>query len=81
MYVIAGVSGRTGAVVADTLLSQGKQVRVIVRNAEKGAAWQKKGAEVAVAELGDVAAMTKARPQPKRIKRPRRPDDRQRDLF
>ncbi len=60
MYVIAGVSGRTGAVVADTLLSQGKQVRVIVRNAEKGAAWQKKGAEVAVAELGDVAAMTKA---------------------
>lgn len=60
MYVIAGVSGRTGAVVADTLLSQGKQVRVIVRDAEKGAAWKKKGAEVAVADLGDVAAMTKA---------------------
>ncbi|MBL8936313.1 MAG: NmrA family NAD(P)-binding protein [Archangium sp.] len=60
MYVIAGVSGHTGAVVADTLLSQGKKVRVIVRNAEKGAAWQKKGAEVAVADLGDVAAMTKA---------------------
>lgn len=35
-------------------------MRVIVRNAEKGAAWQKKGAEVAVADLGDVAAMTKA---------------------
>lgn len=60
MYVIAGVSGHTGAVVADTLLSQGKKVRVIVRNAEKGAAWQKKGAEVAIADLGDVAAMTKA---------------------
>lgn len=60
MYVIAGVSGHTGAVVADTLLSQGKKVRVIVRNAEKGAAWHKKGAEVAVADLGDVAAMTKA---------------------
>ncbi|MBL8934227.1 MAG: NmrA family NAD(P)-binding protein [Archangium sp.] len=60
MYVIAGVSGHTGAVVADTLLSQGKKVRVVVRNAEKGAAWQKKGTEVAVADLGDVAAMTKA---------------------
>ena len=28
-----------------------------------------------------IAAMTQARPQPKRIKRPRRPDERQRDLF
>lgn len=28
-----------------------------------------------------IAAMTKARAQPKRIKRPRRPDERQRDLF
>jgi uncharacterized protein YbjT (DUF2867 family) len=60
MYVVAGVSGHTGAVVANTLLAKGQKVRVIVRNAEKGAAWQKKGAEVAVAALGDVAAMTKA---------------------
>jgi hypothetical protein len=28
-----------------------------------------------------IAAMTTARPQPKRIKRRRRPDERQRDLF
>lgn len=28
-----------------------------------------------------IAVMTKARPQPKRVKRPRRPDERQRDLF
>jgi hypothetical protein len=28
-----------------------------------------------------IAAMTKAHPQPKRIKRTRRPDERQRDLF
>lgn len=60
MFVVAGVTGHTGAVVADTLLSKGQKVRVIVRNAEKGAAWQKKGAEVAIADLGDVAAMTKA---------------------
>lgn len=60
MFAIAGVSGHTGAVVADTLLSKGQKVRVIVRNAEKGVAWQKKGAEVAVADLSDVAALTKA---------------------
>ena len=60
MFAIAGVSGHTGAVVADTLLSKGQRVRVIVRTAEKGAAWQKKGAEVAIADLRDVAALTKA---------------------
>jgi uncharacterized protein YbjT (DUF2867 family) len=60
MFVVAGVTGHTGAVVADTLLSKGQKVRVIVRSADKGAAWQKKGAEVAVADLGDTAAMTKA---------------------
>jgi release factor glutamine methyltransferase len=33
MFVIAGASGKSGSVVADTLLSQGKPVRVIVRDA------------------------------------------------
>lgn len=60
MFAIAGVSGHTGAVVADTLLSKGQKVRVIVRSAEKGAAWKQKGAEVAVADLSDTAALTRA---------------------
>ncbi|MBL8909170.1 MAG: NmrA family NAD(P)-binding protein [Archangium sp.] len=60
MFVITGVTGRTGAIVADTLLSQGKQVRVVVRDAAKGEAWKKKGAEVAVADLGDQKALTAA---------------------
>lgn len=60
MFVIAGVSGHTGAVVANALLDQGQKVRVIVRSAEKGEAFRKRGAEVAVADLGDVAALTKA---------------------
>lgn len=60
MYAIAGVTGHVGSVAADTLLAQGKQVRVIVRDAAKGAAWRDKGAEVAVASLGDVAALAKA---------------------
>jgi uncharacterized protein YbjT (DUF2867 family) len=60
MFVIAGVSGHTGAVVADALLAQGKKVRVIVRDAAKGEPWKKRGAEVAVTDLGDVAGLTKA---------------------
>jgi uncharacterized protein YbjT (DUF2867 family) len=60
MFVIAGVSGHTGKVVAETLLAQKQPVRVIVRKQEQGAAWQAKGAEVAVAELDDVPALTKA---------------------
>jgi uncharacterized protein YbjT (DUF2867 family) len=60
MYAIAGVTGHTGSIAAETLLAQGKPVRVIVRDAAKGAAWTRKGAEVAVASLDDVAALTAA---------------------
>jgi uncharacterized protein YbjT (DUF2867 family) len=59
-YVIAGVSGHTGKVAAETLLGLGKSVRVIVRDAAKGEAWKAKGAEVAVADLEDTAALTTA---------------------
>lgn len=60
MYVVAGVSGNTGKVAAEVLLSQKKSVRVIVREESKGAAFRAQGAEVAVASLDDAAALTKA---------------------
>ncbi len=60
MYVIAGVSGNTGSIVANALLEQGKKVRVIVRDATKGEAWKARGAEVAVASVEDEDALTKA---------------------
>ena len=60
MYAIAGVSGNTGSVVANTLLAAGKPVRVIVRDAAKGEPWKAKGAEVAVASLDDRAALAAA---------------------
>jgi uncharacterized protein YbjT (DUF2867 family) len=60
MYVIAGVSGNTGSIVASTLLEQGKKVRVLVRDAAKGEAWKARGAEVAVASVDDEEALTKA---------------------
>jgi uncharacterized protein YbjT (DUF2867 family) len=60
MYVVAGVSGRTGAVVADDLLRSGEQVRVIVRDPAKGEPWRARGAEVAVASLDETSALTRA---------------------
>lgn len=60
MFVVLGATGHTGAVVAETLLARQQAVRVVVRSAEKGAAWKAKGAEVAVVSLEDVPAMTKA---------------------
>ena len=60
MFVVAGVSGKTGSVVARTLLENGKKVRVVVRDAKKGDEWKAKGAEVAVASVDDAGALTKA---------------------
>jgi uncharacterized protein YbjT (DUF2867 family) len=60
MYVITGATGHTGSAAAETLLSRGQRVRVVVRDEAKGAPWRTKGAEVAVADLSDAAAMTQA---------------------
>ncbi len=60
MYVITGVTGHTGSVVASTLLAEGKPVRVVVRDAAKGEPWKAKGASVAVASLGDRAGFARA---------------------
>ena len=59
-FVVAGVSGNTGKVVAETLLAAGKKVRVLVRDAAKAESWKARGAEVAVASLDDHAALAKA---------------------
>lgn len=59
-YVVAGVSGNTGRVAAQVLLDAGERVRVVVRDAAKGEAWRAKGAEVAVADLGDASALAAA---------------------
>jgi uncharacterized protein YbjT (DUF2867 family) len=52
-FAIAGVTGHTGRVAAETLLAWGHRVRVIVRDATKGEAWRARGAEVAIADLTD----------------------------
>ena len=58
MFVVAGVTGHVGSVVARQLLAGGKKVKVIVRDAGRGADWSKKGAEVAVGSLDDQAFLT-----------------------
>lgn len=55
MFLVAGVTGNTGRVVAARLLAAGAAVRVLVRSAEKGAAWAEAGAEVAVGDLDSPA--------------------------
>jgi uncharacterized protein YbjT (DUF2867 family) len=60
MYVVAGVSGNTGSIVANALLEEGKKVRVLVRDASKGEPWKARGAEVAVGSVDDEEALTKA---------------------
>ena len=60
MYVVAGASGNTGKVVAETLLGQKKPVRVVLHDAAKGEPWKQRGAEVAVAGLDDAEALAGA---------------------
>jgi uncharacterized protein YbjT (DUF2867 family) len=57
MFVVLGVTGRTGQVVASTLLAQKKSVRVVVHNDAKGREWKTRGAEVAIADVEDRVAL------------------------
>jgi uncharacterized protein YbjT (DUF2867 family) len=52
-YVIAGVTGRVGGVVASELLARGQEVRGIVRDAARAAQWAASGGEPAVGSLDD----------------------------
>jgi uncharacterized protein YbjT (DUF2867 family) len=59
-YAVFGVTGRTGAAAADALLRAGRAVRVVVRDPAQGRPWTARGADVAVADLTDLASMTRA---------------------
>jgi uncharacterized protein YbjT (DUF2867 family) len=60
MFVVAGVTGHVGKVVAEELLRLKQKVRVIVRSADKGASWSNQGAEVSVGSLDDQGFLTGA---------------------
>ena len=60
MYVILGASGNTGHIVATTLLSRQQKVRVVGRNSSHLQPLASKGAEVAIADVTDAGALSKA---------------------
>jgi NAD(P)H dehydrogenase (quinone) len=60
MYAIIGVTGHVGRVAANILLDKNLPVRAIIRNPAKAQEWLDKGAEVAIAELHDAAALAEA---------------------
>jgi uncharacterized protein YbjT (DUF2867 family) len=59
-YVILGATGNTGSIIADFLLSKGKKVCVVGRDAGRLQRFVHKGAEAFTADLSDAAALTKA---------------------
>jgi uncharacterized protein YbjT (DUF2867 family) len=60
MYAITGITGQVGGVVANALLEANQSVRAVVRDAKKGEAWAAHGCDIALAELSDVDALTRA---------------------
>ena len=60
VYVILGASGNTGSIIVDSLLSKGKKVRVVGRDAGRLQRFVRKGAEAFAGDVSDAAALTKA---------------------
>ena len=60
MIVITGATGNTGRPATEALLAKGEKVRVIGRDAKKLEPFVERGAEAFVADVEDLAAMTKA---------------------
>jgi uncharacterized protein YbjT (DUF2867 family) len=52
-YVVAGVTGRVGSVLAEELISRGERPTVIIRDAARAVEWSRRGATVAVGSLED----------------------------
>jgi uncharacterized protein YbjT (DUF2867 family) len=59
-YVILGASGNTGSVIADSLLSKGKKVRVVGRDAGRLQRFARQGAEAFMGDVSDADALTEA---------------------
>jgi len=55
-----GASGNTGSIIANSLLTKGRKVRVIGRDAGRLQSFVRQGAEAFTANVNDAAALTKA---------------------
>jgi uncharacterized protein YbjT (DUF2867 family) len=60
LILVTGATGHTGSGIVQGLLDRGTSVRALVRNAKKGEALQRRGAQVIVGDLDDPASLTPA---------------------
>jgi uncharacterized protein YbjT (DUF2867 family) len=60
MYLVTGITGKTGAAVADALVTRGEAVRALVRSADKAAPWAERGVELVEGTLDDRASVERA---------------------
>lgn len=60
MILVTGATGKTGGAVAQELATHNIPFRVFVRNAEKAGALKDLGAEIAVGDMADKAAVSEA---------------------
>ncbi len=60
MFVILGASGQTGRAAVDALIRAEKPVRAVVRRPDAEVPLREAGAETAIADVADRAALTKA---------------------
>jgi uncharacterized protein YbjT (DUF2867 family) len=60
MFLVTGITGNVGGAAARGLLAQGKQVRALVRDIKKAAAWADHGVEVVRGDWNDTASISEA---------------------
>jgi NAD(P)H dehydrogenase (quinone) len=60
MYAVTGITGQAGGAVARALMAQGENVRAVARDASKAAPWVERGCDLAIAEMSDTSALTRA---------------------
>ena len=60
MFVVFGITGKTGGATARHLLAQGKQVRAMVRDPSKATDWARQGVELVDGDINDAGAIGRA---------------------
>jgi NAD(P)H dehydrogenase (quinone) len=60
VFAVTGITGKVGAAVARSLLAADQPVRAVIRDRSKSAPWARLGCDIAIADLEDTGALTKA---------------------
>lgn len=60
MFFVSGITGHVGGAAARLLLTEGRQVRALVRDPQKAAEWSPKGVDLRHGDLTDPAAVASA---------------------